>query len=389
MTTVLLRHTEYEYRALKPAVFDMLSRIDALCIEAGARVLIKPNFLAPAKPERAMTTHPLVVRAVVEYVLSKGGHPLVGDSPGMGNFERLLREGGYAEVLKGLDVEVKPFTETMKVDIGEPFGRIDIAREAVAADVLINLPKLKTHAMMLLTLGVKNLFGCIVGLKKPEWHLRSGVDRHMFARLLVQIHRAVNPAATLLDGILGMEGQGPGRSGTPRRLGILAAGASAPAVDMAICRLVEVPVGELPTHQAAQDLGLAPQEVFISGDFQPVVGFKLPVLGPLTFGPRGLQRHIRKHLIQRPVADSAQCRMCGECWRHCPAKAITPYAKAIGFDYDQCIRCYCCVEICPHGALTAVETGPAKAVRHLSILRDRVVHRIGRKGTRRSKPSAH
>jgi uncharacterized protein (DUF362 family) len=94
MTTVLLRHTEYEYRALKPAVFDMLSRIDALSIEAGARVLIKPNFLAPAKPERAMTTHPLVVRAVVEYVLSKGGHPLVGDSPGMGSFERLLREGG-------------------------------------------------------------------------------------------------------------------------------------------------------------------------------------------------------------------------------------------------------------------------------------------------------
>jgi len=329
-----------------------------------------------------MTTHPLVVRAVVEYVLSKGGHPLVGDSPGMGSFERLLREGGYAEVLKGLDVEVKPFRETMKVNIGEPFGRIDIAREALAADAVVNLPKLKTHAMMLLTLGVKNLFGCIVGLKKPEWHLRSGVDRRMFARLLVQIHRVVNPAATLVDGILGMEGQGPGRSGTPRRIGILAAGASAPAVDMAICRLVRVPEGELPTHQAAQDLGLAPQEVFISGDFQPVVGFKLPVLGPLTFGPRGFQRHIRKHLIQRPVADSAQCRMCGECWRHCPAKAITPYAKAIGFDYDRCIRCYCCVEICPHGALTAVETRPAKAVRHLSILRDRVVHRIGRKGSR-------
>jgi uncharacterized protein (DUF362 family)/Pyruvate/2-oxoacid:ferredoxin oxidoreductase delta subunit len=378
MNTVLLRRTAYEYRSLKPVVSDLLSRIGTLRIEAGARVLIKPNFLASAKPERAMTTHPLVVRAVVEYVLSKGGRPRVGDSPGTGSFERLLREGGYAEALKGLDVEVKPFTETTKVDIGEPFGRIDIAREAAAADVVINLPKLKTHAMMLLTLGVKNLFGCIVGLTKPEWHLRSGVNRHLFAQLLVQIYGAVNPAATLLDGILGMEGQGPGRSGTPRKLGILAAGASAPAVDMAICRLLKVSEGDLPTHLAAQKLGLAPSDVIISGDFQPVAGFELPVLGPLTFGPPGFQRPIRKHLIQRPVADRARCRMCGECWRHCPAKAIRPCAKAVGFDYDRCIRCYCCVEVCPHGALAAVETGLAKAVRHLSKLRDRVAHRLAR-----------
>lgn len=389
MTTVLLRHSEYEYRTLKPVVSDMLSRIGTLRIEAGARVLIKPNFLAPAKPERAMTTHPLIVRAVVDYVLSRGGRPLVGDSPGMGSFERLLREGGYAEALQGLDVELKPFTESVKVDIGEPFGRIDIAREAIAADVVINLPKLKTHAMMLLTLGVKNLFGCIVGFSKPEWHLRSGVDRHLFARLLVQIHRAVHPAATLLDGILAMEGQGPGRSGTPRRLGIVAAGGSAPAVDTAICRLLKVPVGDLPTHHAALKLGLAPREVLISGDFQPVVGFRLPVLGPLGFGPRGVQRHIRKHFIQRPAVDSARCRMCGECWRHCPAKAIRLSAKAVGFDYDQCIRCYCCVEVCPHGALSAVETGPAKAVRRLLMLRERFLLGLGRNRSRRSKPSVH
>ena len=173
--------------ALKTAVFGLLDRIASLRIEKGARVLIKPNFLAPARPERAMTTHPLVLRAVAEYVLDKGGRPLVADSPGMGTFERLLREGGYAEALQGLDVEVRPFKETVRVDIGEPFGRIEIAREALEADVVVNLPKLKTHTQMLLTVGVKNLFGCIVGLKKPEWHMRSGVDRHMFARLLVQI----------------------------------------------------------------------------------------------------------------------------------------------------------------------------------------------------------
>jgi uncharacterized protein (DUF362 family)/ferredoxin len=389
MAAVYFQKADYDLALLRPAVFGLLDRIESLRIDSGARVLVKPNFLAPAKPDRAMTTHPLVLRAVVEYVLAKGGRPIVADSPGMGAFERLLREGGYAEALRGLDLEVRPFRETVKVDIGEPFARIDIAREAVAVDAVINLPKLKTHAMMLLTLGVKNLFGCIVGLTKPQWHMRSGVDRRMFARLLVQIHRAVQPAATLVDGILGMEGEGPGRSGTPRRLGILAAGADAPAVDMAVCRLVGVRPEELPTHQAAVELGLLTEPVSIEGDFLPVSGFKLPVLAPLTFGPPRLHRLMRKHLVQRPVADAGKCRLCGECWRCCPAKAITPYAQVVGFDYDRCIRCYCCIEMCPHGALKAVETSAGRAARKLADLRERVTHRAGWKRARRPKRLPH
>ncbi len=267
MSTVNFQRAAYDYGSLKPTVSRMLDHIDRLRIEPGMRVLIKPNFLAPAKPEHAMTTHPLVLRAVVEYALGRGVRPMVADSPGLGSFERLIRQGGYAEALSGLDVELRPFKETVPVDIGEPFGRIAIAREALEADTLINLPKLKTHTMMLLTLGVKNLFGCVVGLEKVQWHMRSGVNRHLFARLLVQIHCAVNPAATLMDGILGMEGQGPGRSGTPRRLGVLVAGASAPAVDLAVCRLLQVPADQLPTHRAAAELGLAPRDLAVSGDF--------------------------------------------------------------------------------------------------------------------------
>lgn len=384
METVIFRQAEYDYGSLGPAVGGLLDRMALPALAPGAKVLIKPNFLAPAKPERAMTTHPMVLRAVVEYVLRRGAAPLVADSPGMGSFERLLREGGYAEAIKGLDVEVRPFKESMSVDIGEPFGRIAIAREALAADAVINLPKLKTHAMMLLTLGVKNLFGCVIGLAKVQWHLRSGVNRHLFARLLVQIYRAVNPAVTLVDGVLAMEGQGPGRSGTPRRLGLLVAGAGAPAVDMAVCRLLQVPADLLPTHRAAAELGLAPREVAVSGDFRPVGGFDLPVLGPLTFGPRRFEPLIRRHLIQRPQVEAGQCRMCGECWRHCPVKAITPRARVIEFDYDRCIRCYCCAEMCPHGAIAAVETGPARVVRRLSALRDRFAQRIRAKGMRRS-----
>ena len=383
MEPVFFQKADYQDPGLKPVVCDLLDRIGTLKIGHGTKVLIKPNFLAPARPERAMTTHPLVLRAAVEYALERGARVLVADSPGMGGFERLLREGGYKEALKGLPIELRPFKETVGVDIGEPFGVIEIARQAIEADVVINLPKLKTHAMMLLTLGVKNLFGCIVGLEKPEWHMRSGVDRRMFARLLVQLCSAVRPAATLVDGVLAMEGQGPGRSGIPRPLGLLAAGAGAPAVDMAICRLLNVAPGELPTHRAAAELGLAPPGVAIQGDFAPVGAFRLPVLAPLTFGPARLHRLMRRHLVQRPVVDPAACRVCGECWRHCPAKAISPYAETIGFDYDRCIRCYCCIEMCPHAALKAVETAPGRLVRKLTGLKDRLRVRIPDRQRRR------
>ncbi len=378
-TPVVFSKCEYDVRALRAAVHEMLARIGGLRIKTGTRVLIKPNFLAPARPERAMTTHPLVVRVVAEVVLEHGGRVLIADSPGMGSFDRLLRDGGYSDALKGLDVELHPFTESVVVDIGEPFGRIEIAREAIEAEVVVNLPKLKTHAQMLLTLGVKNLFGCIVGLKKPEWHMRSGVDRQLFARLLIQIHQAVNPALTLVDGIVGMEGHGPGRSGTPRRFGVLVGSASATAVDAAICRFLGLPPEQLPTHRAAAELGLAPKQLKILGDFLQVSGVRLPVLAPLTFGPQRMHRLMRKHLVQRPEADPRLCRMCGECWRVCPAKAITPHAKRVVFDYDRCIRCYCCVEMCPHGALKAVETRPGRLVRKLAGLRDHVAVRIGKR----------
>lgn len=378
-TPVVFSKCEYDVRALRAAVHEMLAQIGGLGIKTGTRVLIKPNFLAPARPERAMTTHPLVVRVVAEVVLEHGGRVLIADSPGMGSFDRLLRDGGYADALKGLDVELHPFMESVVVDIGEPFGRIEIAREAMEAEVVVNLPKLKTHAQMLLTLGVKNLFGCIVGLKKPEWHMRSGVDRQLFARLLIQIHRAVNPALTLVDGIVGMEGHGPGRSGTPRRFGVLVGSASATAVDAAICRFLGLPPEQLPTHRAAAELGLAPKQLKILGDFLPVSGVRLPVLAPLTFGPQRMHRLMRKHLVQRPEADPRLCRMCGECWRVCPAKAITPHAQRVVFDYDRCIRCYCCVEMCPHGALKTVETRPGRLVRKIAGLRDHVAVRIGKR----------
>lgn len=372
MATVYLKKAEYNDSILKPLVFQMLEDILGDHIQPQARVLIKPNLLAVAKPEQAILTHPLVVKAAAEYVLDKGCRPLIADSPGMGSFERILKEGGYQAAFERLNKHVtfKSFKEAVKVDIGEPFGQIEIARSAIDADIVINLAKFKSHTQMLLTLGVKNLFGCIVGLKKPEWHLRSGIDRQIFARLLVQIHQAINPAATLIDGILALEGQGPGKRGKPRQIGVLIGSRSAVAADAAICKMLGLDPHQLPTCQAAKELGHLNVPPEITGDFTKISNFQLPQMGPLAFGPKWLQPYLRKHLIQRPAVDSGVCKMCGECWKICPAGAITPYSKTISFDYDPCIRCYCCIEICPHGALQAAETLPGKLLRRIIHLNE-------------------
>jgi len=353
MSTVIIRKAAYDYPALRPIVFEMLGSGEGPAIDAGSRVLIKPNFLAPASPEKALTTHPLIVKAAAEFALEKGARVQISDSPAMGSFSSLWKKGGYEQILKDLDVTVRPFEKTIAVDVGEPFGNIDIAKDAMEADVVINLAKLKTHTQMMLTLGVKNIFGCIVGLKKPEWHMRTGVDRHMFGRLIVSIFEAVGPAYTIMDGILAMEGQGPGKSGSPRELGLLIGGKNAHAVDHAVCLQVGLNPDNLETQRNAREMGVYDGSVHINGDLNILDDFQFPELGSLTMGPDFLGRFMRKFVIQQPVADNQACKLCGECWKYCPAKAISYTDRGITINTDTCIRCYCCLEVCPHAAIRA------------------------------------
>lgn len=352
-STVIIRQASYDYRTLRPVIFEITDRFCGGKIRPGSRVLIKPNLLAPARPQRAMVTHPLVVKAVAEYALQKGARVLISDSPAMGGFAKVLKESGIREALKGLDVEFREFTESAEIDAGEPFKKIEIAKDALQSDLVINLPKLKTHAQMSMTLGVKNLFGCVVGLRKPEWHFRTGVNRELFASLLVKIHYTIRPAMTLLDGILAMEGQGPGRSGTPRQLGIIAGSDDACAMDITICRMLGLDPYRVLTNRSARELGFVPGEIEVVGAPPKVDDFKFPEIGTVIFGPERLHGFLRRHLVQRPVSDESSCRLCGECWKYCPAKAISRHDRRIHIDYDKCIRCYCCIEVCPHAALRA------------------------------------
>jgi uncharacterized protein (DUF362 family)/Pyruvate/2-oxoacid:ferredoxin oxidoreductase delta subunit len=364
MATVIIRNASYQYNQIKPLVFEMIEKLAGNKIRSGSRVLIKPNMLSAARPEDAVLTHPQVIRAAVEYVLQKGAHAQVSDSPGIGSFEKILKGNGATEALKGLDVTCVPFKDTLEVDIGKPYGRIEIARDALEADVIINLPKLKTHSQMLLTLAVKNMFGCIVGFKKSQWHMRAGVDTMAFARLLLAIHQAVNPTVSILDGILALEGEGPGKRGRPRKIGVLMGSVNSFALDMAVCKMLNVPYEDVPPLKIARDDQLIPS-LEIDGVMPQVDNFQLPGGGNLIFGPVILQNFLRRHTLALPVCDQPLCQLCSKCRTICPAGAIKELTDKIEFDYAKCIRCYCCIEICPYGALHSKETLGGKITRKL------------------------
>ncbi|RJQ50690.1 MAG: DUF362 domain-containing protein [Nitrospiraceae bacterium] len=369
MSTVIIRKASYDYKALRPVVFEILNSTCGDMVREKKRVIIKPNLLAAATPDKAIVTHPMIIKAAAEYVLEKGAVPQISDSPAVGSFHKILKESGITDALAGLNVIYKEFRESAVIDVGEPFRKIDIAGDAVNCDVLINLAKLKTHTQMMLTLGVKNLFGCIVGMKKPEWHFRTGVDREKFAALLVKNFQAIKPSVTIIDGILAMEGEGPGRSGTPRELGVILGSNDAVAADITVCRMIGVEPDMLLTNRFARKAGLSDGEIIIDGDLPAIRDFRLPEITPLVFGPKRFHGYFRRHLVQRPVCNDSECRLCGECWKYCPAKAISPAKKKIRFDYDKCIRCYCCAEVCPHGALGARETFTGRIARRVMGMR--------------------
>lgn len=326
-------------------------------VRPGERVLIKPNMLAAKTPERAVTTHPEALRAVIWLVREAGGIPLVGDSPGIGGFRAVAEKSGMAAVAREAGAELVPFDDAAAVSGSGLFRRMDVARPYLEADRLINLPKLKTHEMMTMTCAVKNLFGAVVGTAKAGWHLKAGADRELFARLLLEIYLLRPPDLTIVDAVVAMEGDGPG-SGDPRPMGLILAGANAVAVDVVAAELAGIPKQLLWVERAAERLGIDGWDrsrittAGLSPDDARVPDFRLPHLSDVQFGlPGFLKNRLRHHLTARPVPNPEGCRLCGACLDACPPRAISVRDGRLHFDYHACIRCFCCRELCPDGSL--------------------------------------
>jgi len=327
-------------------------------VPRGARALLKANLLRPASRESLVLTDGEVVRATAQLVLAAGGSVAVGDSPALGTARRNMAAGGITAALSGLEYETVQPAESRPAG-SEAFPALELAAEFTAADVLIDLPKLKTHVQMAITAAVKNLFGAVVGKRKPQWHLRCGTDRRAFAGMLVECCRLSAPALTVCDGVVAMQGQGP-NSGEPYPLGVIIAATHPVAADLVFMRLIGFPPAESPVHAAAREMGYGPKsldEVELLGDpvdELAVTDFRRADISFEMF-PGLVGRTLRRLFVSWPRVEAASCVGCGQCAAVCAAGAITvgsPRDATAEIDYSKCIRCFCCHEICPEKAIT-------------------------------------
>jgi len=332
---------------------------------SGAVVLLKPNLLNASAPQRAATTHPAVVRAAIRYFKARGAaRVLVGDSPGWQSMDLVGSASGILEATRSEGAEWAQFSESVSVAV--PGARLvrnfELAKPVAEADLIVSLPKLKTHGLMYFTGAVKNLFGVIPGFSKSAFHLRFP-GRQEFAIMLADLMLAVKPGFAIMDGIVGMEGPGP-NSGHPRQLGLVLASADCWSLDWVASTLIGYDPVTIPyIGLAALDgrYGFNPDRIQTSGE-DPIARapehFELvKVLNNTDF----FQRHlpgwlhgiVKNATVARPVFLDEPCVRCGGCIRICPAAALqfTEKHKAPTVDYQACIRCYCCHEVCPEDAI--------------------------------------
>jgi len=354
----ILRCDDYDYPKVLDAVATLLHPLGGIAafVGRGEKILLKPNMLSVKYPDAAVTTHPALVRAVSELARAAGSEVMIGDSPGLGNFNSVAERSGIKQAAMESGARLVHFDDVIEVQGTGTFKRIVVARAYWEADRIINLPKLKTHEMMTMTCAVKNLFGAVVGTGKAAWHLKAGTSRELFARLLLEIYLLKKPQLNIVDAVVAMEGNGPG-SGDPLPVGALLAGINPVAVDTVAARLAGIPADLLPVEREAEKMGLQGtdlDEIEIIGDQLELFGqrpFKLPAGLDAQFGlPRFLKQGLRNHLMPWPAAGKS-CVLCGVCRDACPPGAISINESALSVDNGRCIRCWCCRELCPHNAM--------------------------------------
>lgn len=358
----IARCASYDDALVEGALAEALAPLGGMAafVKPGDRVCLKPNLLMKAEQARAVTTHPAVLRAVIRAVKACGASDVVvADSPGGRQSPKTIAAAwevvGWASVCAEEDARLALLDEDV-VRVPNPnsslYASFNLGREAVEADVLIDLPKLKTHGFQLFTGAVKNLFGCIPGLEKAQFHIKVP-DRDDFGRMLVDLMLACKPKLAIMDAVVGMEGEGPA-GGEPITIGALIASADLVALDVVASSIAGFDPMAVYTNRAAADRGLGPrtaEEVEVAGvpwrNVAPA-SFKRPDPDAASRFPKWLAPALRRAVVSRPcLARPGECTGCATCRTNCPVHAIEMRDRRPHFDYDRCIRCYCCQELCP------------------------------------------
>jgi len=368
-------NTELIYKKIKWAI-EELGGITSI-IPQDKTILLKPNLVVAAEPERAVTTHPTVFEAISRLLIENKYKVIYGDSPGLGNPEKVAQKAGLKEIADRLKIPFADFSNGQKVSVHESkvSKQFDIVNAFFEANAIINLPKMKAHALQRITGAIKNPFGMVLGYNKATMHSRY-TNAFIFAEMLIDLNKYLKVDLHIMDGIVAMEGNGP-RNGNPIKMNCLLISTDPVALDSVFCKLVDVNPAIIPTITYGQEYGL--------GNYQDVevIGDTITSLQNLNFNISNKKLakedktkfELLKPVIRRPYIKEDECKKCGVCVEVCPleekALSFKDGDKTIPpiYDYNKCIRCYCCQEMCPHHAIDVKTPLLGKILTGIGILK--------------------
>ena len=362
---VLVRCESYAPNEVSAAVrrgIDLLGGIQQF-VKPDEKILLKPNLLFGDDPKKCINTHPSVFTAVAEQFLSAGSRVTCGDHPGYGSVAIALRKTGIAAAAEKLNLEVADFNNGKNIEINNPIiqSSFTVANGALEADGIVSLPKLKTHGLERITGAVKNQFGCIPGLMKPVFHIQYP-DARDFGKMLLDLNHFLSPRLYIMDGIQGMEGNGP-RGGSPIQMNVLLFATDPIALDATFCRIIDLDPEIIPTITFGYENGLGTykeDEIDLAGDdLQSFINrdFKIDRGQIHAFRGQGPFSFLTNLRVPKPYIQEDTCVRCGICIEACPAqpKALSwsdaGKKEPPAYNYRNCIRCYCCQEMCPESAI--------------------------------------
>jgi uncharacterized protein (DUF362 family)/Pyruvate/2-oxoacid:ferredoxin oxidoreductase delta subunit len=341
---------------------DMLGGI-SMFAKQGERIVMKPNILVGTNPDKGVTTHPAVFRAVGKLLKDAGVSVLYGDSPSFGKSEPNLRKSGLKDVGDESEFILADFDSGRSVSHRDALlvKKFVVANGVLDSDGLVSLPKFKTHGLVRFTGAVKNQFGCVPGLLKSQYHVKLP-DPYDFATMLVDLNTLIKPRLYIMDGIMAMEGNGP-RSGKLKRLNVLLLSSDPVALDATACRIAHVDPEVVPTSKPGEKAELGTYHVdnieLLGEALESLVdrSFQINRTPPIPGSGGRIRVFLKNRITQRPVIDEGKCTLCGTCVTMCPVqpKAVDWHrgdkSRPPRHNYNRCIRCYCCQETCPEGAI--------------------------------------
>jgi uncharacterized protein (DUF362 family)/Pyruvate/2-oxoacid:ferredoxin oxidoreductase delta subunit len=358
---------DYNSANLQAALYKTFENLGGVekFVRPGMKVVLKPNLVMKKRPEDAATTHPGLVKELIAILEEAGAVVSIAESPG-GLYNQRSLKGIYSvcgmeKAVESSNAELNYDLSEIEVDnpAGELLKKVTVIKPLVDADVIINLPKLKTHGQMVYTGAVKNMFGAVPGVLKAEYHFRQS-EYNDFANALIDIFLSVKPSLNIMDAVVGMDGSGP-TSGNAKQIGLIIASENAFELDRAVLDFVGIDPSIVPIIRNAIKRGLCSESMNelklmgVSPKNLKLESFIVPELGALRtiqFFDKGILKYVTSILKPRPEFDHRLCVGCGDCAKNCPPHIIEMNRNRPKADLQKCIRCFCCQELCPIKAIT-------------------------------------